>query len=101
MRVNSRFRRGPQKHKLRSLTQRVINCVVDEMNAFLIVQTTDKGNNRLVSIAQEQPIAQSFFSFGFSCQILMSVMSRNIAIALGIPYIVINAVEHPAKLILL
>src|SRR6476469_1274445 len=101
MSVNSRFRRGTQKDELRSLTQRVINCMVDEMNAFLVVQTTDKGNNRLVRIAQEQPIAQSFFSFGFSCQIILSVVVRNVAIALRIPHIIINAVEHPAKLVLI
>src|SRR6476469_7417296 len=101
MSVNSRFRRRTQKHELRSLTQRVINCMVDEMNAFLVIQTTDQGNNRLVRIAQEQPITQSFFSFGFSCQIILSVRVRNVAITFWIPHIVIDAVEHPAKLLLI
>src|SRR5574340_955351 len=97
--IGAVFRTGPQENKLASVCKGVENSVSDESHALLMIQPSDVGNNWLIRGFQEEPVPERIFVLIFSLKAADAVIVRDVSVDLGIPYVVINAVQYPSEFV--
>ena len=98
VRVDGRVGAFAHHHDLRAAPQAIIDGVLDQVDALLAVDPTDVGDDGLEVLAEPEAVAQALFASVFSIERLGRIPLRDEAVNLGIPDIVVDAVEHSAKL---
>src|ERR1051325_2476318 len=94
-------RTGAEQDELAALGQAPWNCAEDQLHALMMIEPAHVGNDRLELLSQPQPIPKRAFVRVFVLDSTCRVVSRDLGINLGVPHIVINAVEDAAEFLLM
>ena len=71
----------------------------DQRHALLAVEAADVADDRLVGVAQPEPLPQRLLVLVLVVKRVQAVLARDVAIDLGVPDFVIEAIEHAADLV--
>jgi hypothetical protein len=85
------------QHDLRSTAQGIEDGVVDQGEALLAVDATDVGDDRLEVLAEPKAITQHLLAGVLLFHGVRGVLRREELIDLGVPHLIVDAVEHSAE----
>ena len=90
--------RVAEQHELGPAGQRVKQGVMDQVHAFLLVQPAHVGDDRAPGLAQQEPVPEAFFVVVLAVQGADRIAGRDERVDLGVPHVVVHAVEDAAEL---
>src|ERR1035437_7877384 len=91
-------RAGSQEHELAAVLQAVMDGVGDERHALLLIQPADVADDGPERIPQPKPLPQRLLVLVLVVERVDAVLTRDMAVDLRVPDLVIDAIEDAAKL---
>ncbi|OQB89622.1 MAG: hypothetical protein BWX86_02415 [Verrucomicrobia bacterium ADurb.Bin122] len=89
---------GAEQHELAAVAEAVVDGVRDERHALLVVETPDEADDGLVNVLEPEAVSERALALVFVADLRGRVGLGQAPVGLGIPDVVIEAVEHAAEL---
>src|SRR5574344_2492887 len=89
---------GAEQHELAAVAEAVVDGVCDQRHALLVVEATDEADDGLVNVLEPEAVSERALALVFVADFRGRIGFWQAPVGLGIPDVVVEAVEHAAEL---